>query len=108
MRIEKLVDNVFIGIAQIRLGENTQELDARPSDLLALAVRADCPIFVSAEVMKLAGVNIGEQPEAPSPSGKGIEAIVNEVTEEFAACATLSQAERDIIVEKVMADVFGN
>ena len=35
-------------------GTNTVELDARPSDSIALAVRADCPIFVDDEVMAVA------------------------------------------------------
>jgi bifunctional DNase/RNase len=49
-----LRDNVFY--ARIILkgrdfsGENPLVLDARPSDALALAVRAKCPIFISAKV----------------------------------------------------------
>jgi len=31
-------------------------LDARPSDALALALRADCPIFVDEEVLRTAKV----------------------------------------------------
>ncbi len=31
-------------------------LDARPSDALALALRADCPIFVHEDVLKAAKV----------------------------------------------------
>ncbi len=32
------------------------EIDCRPSDALAMAVRAGCPIFVAADVMRAAGV----------------------------------------------------
>jgi bifunctional DNase/RNase len=32
-------------------------LDARPSDAIALALRADCPIFVAEEVMQAAKLN---------------------------------------------------
>ena len=31
-------------------------IDARPSDAIALALRADCPIFVSDQVLQLAKV----------------------------------------------------
>ena len=32
------------------------DFDARPSDAIALAVRAECPIFVATEVMDSAGI----------------------------------------------------
>ena len=41
-------------------------VDARPSDAIALALRADCPIFVSEDVMKAARLNVNGQPEGPA------------------------------------------
>jgi bifunctional DNase/RNase len=40
--------------AKLILGQNgrTVEIDSRPSDALALALRVDCPIFVDEEVLK--------------------------------------------------------
>jgi bifunctional DNase/RNase len=43
-------------------------LDARPSDAIALALRADCPIYVDEEVIKASQKNVpgdeegGEEP----------------------------------------------
>ena len=44
--------------ASIVIEQNSEqiELDARPSDALALAVRTDIPIFVTTEVMKKASI----------------------------------------------------
>jgi hypothetical protein len=36
----------------------TISLDSRPSDSIALAVRAECPIFISEEIIDDAGVSI--------------------------------------------------
>lgn len=52
--VTELKDNTFY--AQIELtGENGQNvmLDSRPSDAIALALRADCPIFVSEQVLEI-------------------------------------------------------
>ena len=49
-----LIDNTFY--AQIELLDKkvrTVSLDARPSDAIALALRADCPIFVAQSVIDL-------------------------------------------------------
>ena len=37
-------------------GDRALTIDARPSDSIALAVRAGCPIFVDEEVMRISGV----------------------------------------------------
>ena len=52
--INDLRDSTFF--AQIRLitGEKTLELDARPSDAIALALRADAPIYVAQSVLEQA------------------------------------------------------
>jgi RNA polymerase sigma factor (sigma-70 family) len=50
-RIEKLSEEIFYGVARLRSPQGEQEVDARPSDILALAVRAGCPILIAEEVM---------------------------------------------------------
>lgn len=40
-------------------------LDARPSDAIALALRADCPIFVSRQVLDRARANSADQKTVP-------------------------------------------
>jgi len=54
--VTSLTNEVFF--ARLFIGSNGRELevDARPSDAIALAVRLQCPIFVSQEVLDKAGV----------------------------------------------------
>ena len=41
-------------------------VDARPSDAIALALRADCPIFVSEPVLAMARLSTGAQSDSIS------------------------------------------
>jgi hypothetical protein len=50
--VTDLVDNTFYAIIELNLNGQTIFLDARPSDAIALALRADCPIFVNENVIK--------------------------------------------------------
>jgi bifunctional DNase/RNase len=57
-RVERVVvtdlkDNTFYAVIELRTSEGAaMMLDARPSDALALALRADCPVFVNLEVIR--------------------------------------------------------
>jgi uncharacterized protein len=51
--VTKLHDNTFYAEIEMRNSEGDHmKLDSRPSDAIALALRADCPIFVNTEVIK--------------------------------------------------------
>ena len=58
VRVERVVvtslrDNTFFAVIEMRNSEGDQMvLDSRPSDAIALALRADCPIYVDMEVIK--------------------------------------------------------
>ncbi len=52
--ISELRDNTFYADIIIDVSSLKNSIDARPSDAIALAVRASVPIFVSESVMKLA------------------------------------------------------
>ena len=49
--ISELKENTFFAIIYMNLGERRLEIDARPSDALALALRTEAPIFVSQSVL---------------------------------------------------------
>jgi bifunctional DNase/RNase len=76
VRIESLKGTTYYAIVRLTSGA---ELDARPSDALALAVRMGSPIFATEEVMNKGGVEIPEQLRETAPLGRGIDAIVREV-----------------------------
>jgi hypothetical protein len=59
--VNDLLDDTFYArVVMDRDGERI-ELDSRPSDAIALAVRAQAPIFVSESVMERAGVTPEEE-----------------------------------------------
>jgi RNA polymerase sigma factor (sigma-70 family) len=90
-RIQAIKGDVFYGVAKIHTGDEVQEVDARPSDVLALAVRTGSPIFVTEEVLQHAGkaivdgaglpADLGEAKDMPLPTGEGMDAILKEVEE---------------------------
>lgn len=64
--ITELRDDTFFAVLWIRQDGELMTLDARPSDAIALALRADCPIFVSEQVMQSAKLNMSGPPEGPT------------------------------------------
>jgi bifunctional DNase/RNase len=54
--VTDLRDDTFFGRITVRLNGRQVEIDSRPSDAIALAVRANVPIFVEDNVMAQAGV----------------------------------------------------
>lgn len=54
--IERLRDNTFLATVTVVSAGAPHEVDARPSDALNLAVRADAPIQISTDVIETAGL----------------------------------------------------
>jgi hypothetical protein len=61
--ISELKDDTFFATLWLRQGDDPMVLDARPSDAIALALRADCPIYVTEQVMQAAKLNTSGLPE---------------------------------------------
>ena len=80
--ISDLKDDTFFATIIARHGENDIEIDCRPSDAVALAVRAEVPIYAADAVLNEAGVLInsdtGDYVFARDAEGGG----QREVTEE--------------------------
>lgn len=53
--ISELKNDTFYALIVLELGGKKVEVDARPSDAIALGVRAEVPIFVAEPVMEQAG-----------------------------------------------------
>jgi hypothetical protein len=72
-----------------------QEVDARPSDVLALAVRAGCPILVSEEVMQRAGQDLAayESEAGQLTPGDGVESILKDFEEKLKQAQAAHKAE---------------
>ena len=71
--VTSLRDNTFFAVIEMRNSDGDRMvLDSRPSDAIALALRADCPIYVDMEVIKASRNTLptGEGEEAETPSGE--------------------------------------
>jgi bifunctional DNase/RNase len=74
VEVVALREDVFYGNLVLEVNGRNVNVDCRPSDALALAVRAHVPVFVAREVIETAGVvpeqDLGNQepPAALSPS----------------------------------------
>ena len=51
--VSALRDNVFYAVLTLRIDGNLQEIDARPSDAITLALYAGAPVFVTPEMLEL-------------------------------------------------------
>ena len=60
VRIEALKDEIYYATVKIRNGDKVQEIDARPSDALTLAVLMDAPIYATEQVVQQVGIPIPE------------------------------------------------
>ncbi|MBD0335028.1 MAG: bifunctional nuclease family protein [Cyanobacteria bacterium Co-bin13] len=56
--IHSLRDNTFYALLTLAQGENKKEIDARPSDAIAIALRVDAPIWVMEEVIADASIPV--------------------------------------------------
>jgi bifunctional DNase/RNase len=64
--IDDLREGTFFAKVRYVYDEEEGQLDARPSDAVALAVRTDAPIFVAAPVLDEAGIPADDDAELPS------------------------------------------
>jgi uncharacterized protein len=78
--VSDIQDSTFFARIVIEQQGRTVEIDARPSDAIALAVRTEVPIFVEAHVLDQAGVFFDEDeqpstadltPQEPASEGEG-------------------------------------
>lgn len=61
--VSELRDDTFYAQIVIELDGQRIEIDSRPSDAIALAVRAEVPIYVAESVMERAGIEPSEERE---------------------------------------------
>jgi hypothetical protein len=59
-----VINGVYIGRLLIQLGGASTAIDARPSDCIAVAVRASCPIYVQENVMSQYSVSKESLPDS--------------------------------------------
>ena len=65
-----LREDTFYATIRVRRGEELLDIDSRPSDAVAVAVRAGVPIYVADEVMDRAGIILDEDGEPIEGAGE--------------------------------------
>jgi hypothetical protein len=61
--VVELKDSVYFADLQLRRDKQTYHVSTRPSDAIALAVRAGAQVFVSSQVLADAGIEFSEESE---------------------------------------------
>lgn len=79
--VSELKNDTFYAKILVEYNGSTMEIDSRPSDAIALAVRTNAPIFAEEEVVDKAGVNLeittdeGESQGSPRETAVGDEEL---------------------------------
>ena len=83
--VTELRDNTFFASITLRQGENEFEVDSRPSDALALAVRTDAPIYAAEEVIEESAIEFEHEVEDTEEVVDRFKEFLDEVSpEDFA------------------------
>ncbi|MCE9501228.1 MAG: bifunctional nuclease family protein [Leptospira sp.] len=59
--VDEIIDNTFYAKISVRKDEEIIIIDARPSDSIAIALRAGAPIFIAKSVLDEAGIMMKEE-----------------------------------------------
>jgi hypothetical protein len=65
--VSDIRDQTFYARIVVSQGTHTIEIDSRPSDALALAVRSDVPIYVEPHVLEQAGTPLDDEESTTTP-----------------------------------------
>lgn len=74
--VTELRENTFYALLTLRLASGDVDVDSRPSDALALAVRTNAPIFASEQLIEENAIEFDHEVE-------GSEEVADEVVEKF-------------------------
>jgi hypothetical protein len=61
--VTELRDNTFFATITLKVGDREIEIDSRPSDAIALAVRTEAPIFVAEDVIAESAIEFEHEVE---------------------------------------------
>lgn len=61
--VTELRDNTFYAVLHLLAGEHEIDVDSRPSDAIALAVRTDAPIFAASDLLEANGIELDQEPD---------------------------------------------
>ena len=75
-------ENTVYAVLQLVAGDEEIDVDSRPSDAIALAMRTEAPIFVSTELLETLGIEFEQQTEDADEVVKEFQRFLNQVSPE--------------------------
>ena len=107
-----LKETTFHSLVKISCGDNVSEVDARPSDAIALAMVTGSPIFVAEDIITRVGIDIPEE-SGVSALGSGMKNILEEIDGMKSEMKSMvqrrfTQEEVEKAREELIAAVFGS
>lgn len=94
IRVDSLQGDIFYAVVTLKQGDTTIDIDARPSDAIALGLRAGAPLFVSEALMEKSALAVPQPVNVHSPP-RGIEQLAQVWQANFAASQRLRQRTPD-------------
>ena len=79
--INDIIGNIFYARIVIQSDDGIVEIDARPSDSVAIAIRAKCPIYMHDKVYQEAGVVIGDEAKSEASENEDEETPASTMTQ---------------------------
>ncbi|HEY5530342.1 MAG TPA: bifunctional nuclease family protein [Thermoleophilia bacterium] len=80
--VTELRENTFYAILRLKSGGDEIDVDSRPSDAIAVAVRTDAPIFASTELLESNGIEFDQEIEDAEEIVKEFRDFLEEVSPE--------------------------
>lgn len=78
--VTELRDNTFYAVVQLDVNGEERQVDSRPSDAIALAVRAEAPIYVSTDLLNANGIEFEQEVEDVEDVVKEFRKFLDEVS----------------------------
>jgi len=109
IEINDLKDGTFFARLQISRGGETFLVDARPSDAIAAAVRAGCPVFISESIVEEAGISVNLVSESArlEASSAGEEDEKEKLRKELEEAIANEHYERAAIIRDKLKEMEG-
>lgn len=101
--INKFTEGVFHSVLVCIMGKKEFEIDSRTSDAVALALKFNCPIFTTSQILDVAGVLVDEKKNEQSSKTKTPEKETANLYEKY----TLPELE-EMLAEFVINEEYEN
>lgn len=83
VRIVELKENIYYARIFLRSGKETVEVDARPSDAIALALKSKAPVLVASEILAQQGVALAKREARAERFGIRIQELTRDLAAHF-------------------------